>query len=323
MLFGMWLDGMKAGFGKKLEELSGKPLEEWYPTVEEAQQVFGGQPDRFTFIPYLVGQDENFVGKQSWDSKKLVYTGNLTLPAEAQKGGSFGGEKAEALDKFIASCPKPPVYIGWGSVSTCTPKWMTLMAVRSLKLADCPGVVLGGWSGLKAEYLEGEEDTNELKAFCSGNVFFIESAAHEVLFPKCSVIVHHGGVGTTTVGVKSGRPNVITPIFYDQFDSAKLVAKCGQGVAMGHLPTLKPEDIAKDIKICLTDPEKIKTAAELGAKMKARDGLKETTDEIIKFIRGPLKNGSYWKSMNELGASKKKTPEDPKVQVASGCASCC
>jgi hypothetical protein len=307
LAYSKWVGGLKDSYGVTLAELSGKPMADFFPTTEEVIALFGGlTPDPFSCVPYMVAQDENFVGKKATDPPRLIYTGNLTLPAAACQGKEFGGEAAVALDGFLDSCPTPPVYVGWGSMTVCTPKWMTLMAVRSLKLVGCRGVILGGWAGMKIECLEGEPDTEQLKAFCKENVFFIETAAHEVLFPKCSVIVHHGGIGTTTAGVKSGRPNVVTPIFYDQFDSATLVNRVNQGVGTAHLPTLRPDDLAGYIRTCLEDPEKIRNAAELGMKMRERDGVKEAVGALVDFMRNTVRSGDYWSAMDTFAESKKK-----------------
>ena len=43
-------------------------------------------------------------------------------------------------------------------------------------------------------------------------VLFVESAAHAKLFPKCKVMVHHGGSGTTSACAMSGVPAVATQL---------------------------------------------------------------------------------------------------------------
>ena len=42
------------------------------------------------------------------------------------------------------------------------------------------------------------------------NVLFMKTAPHEMLFPRCSVLVHHGGSGTTMAALRSGIPSVVT-----------------------------------------------------------------------------------------------------------------
>ena len=45
-------------------------------------------------------------------------------------------------------------------------------------------------------------------------------ASHQWLFPRCSCVVHHGGLGTTQAALRAGVPSVITPVFGDQFHNA-------------------------------------------------------------------------------------------------------
>jgi sterol 3beta-glucosyltransferase len=71
-------------------------------------------------------------------------------------------------------------------------------------------------------------------------VIFVDSAAHEWLFPYCSCIVHHVGSGTTAASVRSGKPTIITPVQGDQFDFAASVQTIGCGIGLGHLSTLTP-----------------------------------------------------------------------------------
>jgi sterol 3beta-glucosyltransferase len=50
------------------------------------------------------------------------------------------------------------------------------------------------------------------------HVFIINNVPHDWLFDKdrISIVVHHGGAGTTAVGLKYGRPTVVVPFFGDQ-----------------------------------------------------------------------------------------------------------
>merc|ERR1712217_445957 len=105
---------------------------------------------------------------------------------------------------------------GWGSVSCKSAKFQTCLALRTLKLLGKRGIILKGWGGLAISEVVGEKDEAELLAFAKDQVIFMDSAAHEVLFPRCAAIVHHGGTGTTAASIRSGKPVVVTPIFYDR-----------------------------------------------------------------------------------------------------------
>lgn len=50
------------------------------------------------------------------------------------------------------------------------------------------------------------------------------------LLPHCSVIVHHGGIGTTSQAFAAGTPQVVRPLAFDQFDNATRIERLGCGV---------------------------------------------------------------------------------------------
>ncbi len=60
-------------------------------------------------------------------------------------------------------------------------------------------------------------------------VLAVPYAQFSLLFPRCKVVVHHGGIGTTSQALRAGIPQLIQPMAFDQFDNA---ARCQQlGVA--------------------------------------------------------------------------------------------
>jgi hypothetical protein len=65
---------------------------------------------------------------------------------------------------------------------------------------------------------------------------------HEVLLPRCSVVVHHGGAGTMYASLAHGLPQIIVPTGADQFTNAAMISKAGLGLTMG-TDALAPEAV--------------------------------------------------------------------------------
>jgi rhamnosyltransferase subunit B len=65
-----------------------------------------------------------------------------------------------------------------------------------------------------------------------------ESIAHaaylplDVLLPRVSAFVHHGGIGTAALALRAGVPQVMLPTFSNQYDNARRVAALGCGVTL-------------------------------------------------------------------------------------------
>jgi UDP:flavonoid glycosyltransferase YjiC (YdhE family) len=60
----------------------------------------------------------------------------------------------------------------------------------------------------------------------SPNVKRIAHTEYRDLFPHCSTVIHHGGMGTSAEALRAGVPAIIVPFGHDQFDNAnRLQAK--------------------------------------------------------------------------------------------------
>lgn len=57
-------------------------------------------------------------------------------------------------------------------------------------------------------------------------------APHSLLFPRASAIVHHGGIGSAGQALLSGQPQLVTPVFANQFDNAERIRRLGAGIAL-------------------------------------------------------------------------------------------
>ncbi|MCA9913496.1 MAG: hypothetical protein KC496_09110 [Anaerolineae bacterium] len=101
----------------------------------------------------------------------------------------------------------------------------------------------------------------------------VKSAPHDWLFPRMSVIVHHGGAGTTAAALRSGIPGIIVPFFGDQPYWGRLVHR--QGVAPAPIPASKltAERLAAAIREALEDHAMRQHANKLGAAIRAEDGI--------------------------------------------------
>ena len=57
----------------------------------------------------------------------------------------------------------------------------------------------------------------------------VESAHYFRLFPKCQALVHHGGLGTSFIGVSCKRPSLVLSAFADQPFWGERLKKAGIG----------------------------------------------------------------------------------------------
>lgn len=107
------------------------------------------------------------------------------------------------MEAFLRGGP-PPVYIGFGSIVVDDPNAMTRIIFNAIELSGVRALESKGWGGLGADEIGLPE-----------NVFMLGNIPHNWLFEQVSCVVHHGGVGTTAAGIKTGKPTLVVPFFGD------------------------------------------------------------------------------------------------------------
>ena len=183
----------------------------------------------------------------------------------------------ESLVKFLEE-EEPPVYIGFGSIVVDDPDKFTSLIFKAVEKAGVRALVSKGWGGL------GDEGNTP------NNIYMLENTPHDWLFHRVSAVVHHGGAGTTAIGLKCGKPTMIVPFFGDQPFWGAMVAKAGAG-AHKAVPykKLTVDALAEGIRQCLTPEAKIH-AEELAHDIEMEgDGAKNAVASFHEHLplRGP------------------------------------
>jgi sterol 3beta-glucosyltransferase len=110
---------------------------------------------------------------------------------------------------------KPPICISFGSMVNRDAKRIDQIVNDALKRTNNRGVILSGWSEIDHQVLE--------------DVIYLKAIPHDWLLPHCKMIVHHGGAGTTSAGLRAGIPNVVVPFTADQPFWGRRVYAIGAG----------------------------------------------------------------------------------------------
>ena len=90
-------------------------------------------------------------------------------------------------------------------------------------------------------------------------VLLVREAPHQRLFPRAAVVVHHGGVGTTGQGLRSGRPSLVVPHAHDQADNADRVVRLGAGRAI-RAADYTEASVTRELRRILDEPRYAATA---------------------------------------------------------------
>lgn len=177
----------------------------------------------------------------------------------------------KALTKFLEA-GEPPIYIGFGSIVVDDPDKFTALIFEAAKKTGVRALVSKGWGGLG-----GEDNT-------PNNIFLLDNTPHDWLFPRVRAVVHHGGAGTTAIGLKCGKPTLIVPFFGDQPFWGAMVAKAGAGAEPIPYKRLTIDKLAESIEQLLT-PETQMHADEIAKKIAAEgDGAINAVESIHRSL---------------------------------------
>ena len=118
--------------------------------------------------------------------------------------------------------------------------------------------------------------------YCAG------SLPHNWLFAQVSMVIHHGGFGTTAAGLRSGVPNIVIPHIIDQYAWGQTVFDLGAGPKFISRGKLTSENLARSIALALSDSDMRAKAAELGGRIRNEpDGVTQAVKLIEKHeIKG-------------------------------------
>lgn len=163
------------------------------------------------------------------------------------------------LQAFLEAGP-PPVFLGFGSMTGFN-REAVLGAL--LRMLDGRRVLLSpGWSGVP----------EALAATLPAHVHGVGAVPHEALFPRCSLVIHHGGSGTTHSACRAGVPSMVMPFAADQFFWAHRLQQVGVAPAPLSPRRLDPAGLATALAVAEA-PATRQRAAALGAAMAREDGV--------------------------------------------------
>jgi UDP:flavonoid glycosyltransferase YjiC (YdhE family) len=145
-------------------------------------------------------------------------------------------------------------------MSSRDPQETATLVLEALARAGQRAVVLAGWGGMRASELP-------------NSVLMVDSVPFSWLFQRVAAVVHHGGAGTTAEGFRAGVPSVVVPFFGDQPFWGQRVAELGAGPSPIPRRQVTAERLAQAIREAVTDQAMQQRAANLGARIRAEDGV--------------------------------------------------
>lgn len=102
------------------------------------------------------------------------------------------------------------------------------------------------------------------------NLLRLEKLSHDQLFPYASVVVHHGGAGTTASVLYAGKPHIIIPHLGDQFFWANEIVTHGLGLELNYRHW--PRKLQATIELIEQHSHYTTHASAMATKLQEEDG---------------------------------------------------
>ena len=183
---------------------------------------------------------------------------NIHVPGYLFLDSPNGYVPPPSLADFLAA-GDPPVCVTFGSMVNRRANRIHEITLAALKQTGQRSVVVRGWGAA------GPDQPGDDR-------LYLDDAPYDWLFPRCKIILHHGGAGTTSAALRLGLPSVVVPHAADQAFWGRRVAALGAGPAPIPLGRLSAANLAA--ALLQADQPAMRACAQAVARLiSAEDGV--------------------------------------------------
>jgi len=181
-----------------------------------------------------------------------------------------GQPEAPELSRFLEN-GEPPILFTLGSSAVWIGSDFYRVSIEAARRMKRRAIVLIG-------------DKKNLPDSLPPGVAAFDYAPYHSVMPRSACIVHQGGVGTTAQSLRSGRPMLIMPFGHDTADNARRAADLGVARVIRQ-KRYTVENVVKELSELLESADYSRRAEEVGAKIRAENGVVVACDELEKVAR--------------------------------------
>ncbi len=181
-------------------------------------------------------------------------------------------EHSQSLDPDLQrylDAGAPPIVFTLGSSAVHNPGAFYDESLSAIRRLGCRAVLLAGGNSLREPPSKG--------------VMVIPYAPFSAIFPRASVIVHQGGIGTCGQALASGRPMLVVPFAFDQPDNASRLERMGVARTIPR-KDYKAKLVDSELDQLLCDPAYPAKSAEVAGIIAKENGVRTASDAIERHL---------------------------------------
>ena len=167
----------------------------------------------------------------------------------------------------------PPIVFTLGSAAVHTARDFWLQSRRAARRLN-----------RRAVFLIGSGNTgNAFHAPLHASELVLSYAPYSRLFPRASVIVHQGGVGTTAQAMRAGVPQLVMPFSHDQPDNAARLQRLGIALTVQRT-RYNASRAMQTIHQLLSHPDYTRRAQSISSQIQGENGPARACDALEQLL---------------------------------------
>ena len=244
---------------------------------------------------------------QQWERPLRRFRDQQGLPRHDEPmllGGQFSPQGTLALFDDVLASPQPD----WPVQTTVcgTPLYDGALpdavlpdtVQRFLDAGDAPLVFALGSSAVWfadrywQEALSATQQLGRRAIFLTGpgrlpalppQVMAVDYLPYSQVFARAAVVVHQAGIGTLSQALRAGRPQLITPVAFDQPDNAQRAARLGVGRVL-RFAKVRSHRLTPLLDDLLRDAEAAQAARAVAAQLAGQNGALRAVQVLTRYL---------------------------------------
>ncbi len=266
------------GFGRVIKRVARFVSRKWPQPIYDLRRELGlpeGANPLFDakHSPYLVlALFSRVLGveQKDWPEHTLI-TGFCFYDADAGNAALPG-----KLENFLADGAAPVVFTLGSAAVLAAGDFYEQSAKVAMRL------------GSRAVLLIGTDPRNRPKTALPDSICLAEYAPYSAVFPRASVVVHQGGVGTTAQCLHAGKPMLIMPYSHDQPDNARRMRRLGVAKEIKK-ENYTPAKVVRKLEAMFASPKYLEQAAKVAEQLKHENGVETACNALERLYANTRK----------------------------------